>query len=294
VKIVQDVELAAVRTAPYIRKTPLLRAEVDGKPLVFKLENLQRTGSFKFRGALNALLAGGKPDLVVTASGGNHGMAVAAAASVLGIPATVYAPESIPDSKARRIVSYGAILVRAGDTYAQAAKLAQEQPGMYVPAYDHPDVIAGQGTVAAEIVAEAPDVDTLVVAAGGGGLAAGTALGGGGRLLVVVEPHNCQSLHDALAAGAPVDSAVDSVAASALGATRVGEGPFRILRSARPLSVLVDDPEILAARDRLWEEFRLAVEPAAAAPFAAWLAGSVPGELPCLVVCGANTDWSPA
>jgi threonine dehydratase len=293
VKIVRDVQLAAARIAPYARRTPLLRTEVEGRPIVLKLEHLQRTGSFKFRGALNALLAGGKPDHVVTASGGNHGMAVATAAAVLGVPATVYAPESIPDGKARRIVAAGAKLVRAGTTYAEAAKLAQEQPGMYLPAYDHPDVIAGQGTVAAEVVADAPDVDTLVVAVGGGGLAAGTALASGGRSLVVVEPQNCRALHDALAAGSPVDSPVDSVASSALGATRVGELPFGILREAKPLSVLVDDSEMLAARDRLWEEFRLAVEPAAAAPFAAWLAGAVPGELPCLILCGANTDWSP-
>ncbi|WP_243727131.1 serine/threonine dehydratase [Actinocrispum wychmicini] len=290
----ESVELAAVRIASYARRTPVLRVLVDGKPLVLKLELLQRTGSFKFRGALNCLLAGGKPEWVVTASGGNHGMAVAAAASVLGVPATVYAPESIPDSKARRITEYGATLVRAGSTYAEAAKLAQEQPGTYVPAYDHPEVIAGQGTAAAEIVTDVPDVDTLVVAVGGGGLAAGTVLGGGGRPVVAVEPRNCRSLHDALAAGTPVDSAVDSVASDALGATRVGAYPFRILQAAGAMSVLVSDEEILAARDRLWEEFRLAVEPAAATPFAAWLAGSVPGDLPCLVICGANTDWTPA
>jgi len=288
---VELVDLAAVRIAPYARRTPLLRVEVDGRPLVLKLELLQRTGSFKFRGALNALLAAERPEQVVTASGGNHGMAVAAAAQTLGIPAAVYAPESIPDSKARRIVASGAALVRAGDTYAEAAKLAMEQPGTYLPAYDHPDVIAGQGTVAAEIVADAPDVDTLVVAVGGGGLAAGTVQGGGLRT-VAVEPENCRALHDALAAGTPVDSPVDSVAADALGATRVGVLPFQILSKADVLSVLVTDGEILAARDRLWEEFRLAVEPAAAAPFAAWLAGAVPGKLPCLVVCGANTDWT--
>jgi threonine dehydratase len=291
---VRDVLLAAERIGPYIRRTPLMRAEVDGRAVVLKLEHLQRTGSFKFRGALNALLAGGLPERVVTASGGNHGLAVATAASVLGIPATVYAPVSIPDAKARRIEAAGAKLVRAGENYAQAAKLAQEQPGMYLPAYDHPDVVAGQGTVAAEIVAEASDVDTIVVAVGGGGLAAGTLLGADGRRIVVVEPENCQALHDALAAGAPVDCAVDSVAASALGATRVGDVPFGILQPADPLSVLVTDEEILSARDRLWEEFRLAVEPAAAAPFAAWLAGQVPGELPCLIVCGANTDWHPS
>lgn len=261
---------------------------------MLKLEHLQRTGSFKFRGAVNALLAGGKPDHVVTASGGNHGMAVAQAAAVLDIPATVYAPESIPDSKARRILAAGARLVRAGENYAEAAKLAQEQPGQYVPAYDHPDVIAGQGTVGAEIVADASDVDALVVAVGGGGLAAGTALSADGRKLVTVEPTNCRALHDALAAGTPVDSPVDSIAASALGATRVGKLPFEILRAADPVSVLVDDDKIIAARDLLWESFRLAVEPAAAAPLAAWLAGQVPGDLACLVLCGANTDWLPA
>ncbi|MBP2323582.1 threonine dehydratase [Kibdelosporangium banguiense] len=288
------VELAAARIAPYARRTPLMRTEIDGKPLVLKLEMLQRTGSFKFRGALNALLAGGKPERVVTASGGNHGAAVAAAAAVLGVPATVYAPESIPDNKARRIVAAGAELVRVGDTYAEAAKLAQEQPGMYLPAYDNPDVVAGQGTVAAEVVADAPDVDSIVVAVGGGGLAAGTSLGAGGRKVVLVEPTNCRAMHDALAAGAPVDSPVDSVAADALGATRVGEVPFGILSASDPLSVLVDDSDIISARDRLWDEFRLAVELAAAAPLAAWLNGAVPGELPCLIVCGANAAWTPS
>jgi threonine dehydratase len=290
---VNEVELAAGRIAPYARRTPLMRTEIDGKPLVLKLEMLQRTGSFKFRGALNMLLAGEKPEHVVTASGGNHGVAVATAASVLGIPSTVYAPESIPDGKARRIVQAGAELVRAGDTYAEAAKLAQEQPGAYVPAYDNPHVVAGQGTVAAEIVADAPEVDSIVVAVGGGGLAAGTALGAGGRKLVLVEPTNCRAMHEALAAGTPVDSPVNSVASDALGATRAGTIPFGILSTMDPLSVLVDDVDIVAARDRLWDEFRLAVELAAAAPLAAWLNGAVPGEMPCLIVCGANADWTP-
>jgi threonine dehydratase len=230
---------------------------------------------------------------VVTASGGNHGLAVATAASLLGLSATVYTPESVPPAKARRIEAAGAKLIRHGTRYAEAAQAAMEVPdALYVPAYDHPLVVAGQGTCAAEAVADAPSVDTLVVAVGGGGLAAGTVLGAGGRHVVAVEPHGCQALHDALTAGRPVDSPVGSVAASALGATRVGEVPFAILRAAT--SVLVSDREIRSARDRLWEEFRLAVEPAGAVPFAAWLAGLVPGDLPCLILCGANTDWLPA
>ncbi|HVK25764.1 MAG TPA: serine/threonine dehydratase [Actinokineospora sp.] len=293
----RDVIAAADRIAPYVRRTPLLRSEVDGRPLVMKLEHLQRTGSFKFRGALNALLGGDRPDTVVTASGGNHGLAVATAARVLGIPATVYVPRTAPQAKIRRIEAAGAKLVQLGESYgeASAAALADAEGSnaLYLPAYDHPLVIAGQGTCAAEVVAEAPDVDTMVVAVGGGGLAAGTVLGG--QLPVVaVEPENCQAMRDALAAGHPVDSAVDSVAASALGATRAGDLTFSVLRAAGAASVLVSDAELLAARDRLWDEFRLAVEPAAAVPFAAWLAGRVPGELACVIVCGANTDWTPS
>lgn len=290
-----DVAAAAPRIQPYVRRTPLLAADVDGRPLVLKLEHLQRTGSFKLRGAVNALLSGQLPDLVVTASGGNHGLAVATAARLLDVPAVVYVPETVPAGKARRIEAAGAKLVRHGARYAEAAEAALAAatgPGArYVPAYDAAEVIAGQGTVAAEVVAERPDVDALVVAVGGGGLAAGTALGAGGRPVVAVEPEGCCCLHEALAAGRPVDSAVDSVASSALGATKVGTLPFALLRDAH--SVLVTDAELLAARDRLWDEFRLAVEPAAAAPFAAWLAGRVPGDVACVILCGANTDWTP-
>jgi threonine dehydratase len=292
-----DVARAAERIAPYARRTPVLRATVDGKPLVLKLEQLQLTGAFKLRGALNALLGGPRPARVVTASGGNHGLAVAAASALLDLPATVYVPESVPAAKARRIEATGASLVRHGATYAEAADaavaFAESSAALYVSAYNDPLVVAGQGTCAAEVVADCPDVDALVVAVGGGGLAAGTVLGAGGRPVVTVEPDGCRALHDALAAGRPVDSPVDSLASSALGASRVGEIPFEILRPAAR-SVLVSDAQIVAARDRLWEEFRLAVEPAGAVPFAAWLAGSVPGSLPCLVVCGANTDWQPA
>jgi threonine dehydratase len=288
--MLSEVAEAAKRIAPHARRTPVMRVEIDGRPVVLKLEQLQLTGSFKVRGALNALLAL-RPARVVTASGGNHGLAVATAAALLDVPATVYTPESVPAAKARRIEATGAKLIRHGTTYAQAAAVASAvTDAVYLPAYDHPLVIAGQGTCAAEIVADEPAVDTLVAAVGGGGLAAGTVLGGG-RTVVAVEPAGCPALHDALAAGEPVDVPVGGVAASALGASRIGALPFEILRGVT--SVLVSDEEIRAARDRLWEEFRLAVEPAGAVPLAALLAGAVPGELPALILCGANTDWTP-
>ncbi len=134
----------------------------------------------------------------------------------------------------------------------------------------------------------------MVAAAGGGGLAAGIGAAiDTERTLVAVEPENCDSLHVAFAAGAPADAPAEGVAASALGASRVGDLAFTIL-SSRPAELAhVTDDEILAARDLLWDELRMAVEPAAAAPFAAWLAGRVRGRSPCLVVCGANEDWLP-
>lgn len=294
---VADVHAAADRIRPHARRTPLLEVEIADRPVVLKLEYLQRGGSFKFRGAVNAMLSGSLDDHVVTASGGNHGLAVATAAARLGVSATVFVPVTAPESKTRRIEATGAQLVRHGSTFAEAALAAAEvaaRPGhRFLHPYDDPAVIAGQGTVAAEIMADAGDVDAIAVAVGGGGLAAGTALALGRRRLVAAEPEHCCCLYDALAAGRPVDSAVDSVAASATGATRVGEIPFAILAGREEMSsVLVSDKQILEARDRLWEECRIAVEPAAAIPLAAWLAGQVPGERPCLVLCGANAEWT--
>lgn len=295
---VTDVHAAAERIRPYIRRTPVFELEIDGRRVLLKLEYLQRSGSFKLRGAVNALLSGTREDRVIAASGGNHGLAVATAASLLDLPATIYVPQSVPDAKARRIEAAGAKLIRHGATFAEAAAVASEvaaRPGhRMVHPFDDPAVVAGQGTVTAEIVTDAPEVDTIAVAGGGGGLAAGTALAAGDRRVVAIEPEHCCCLHDALAAGHPTDSEVRSVAASATGASRVGRVPFDVLTSHAVSSQLVDDEQILRARDRLWEECRIAVEPAAAIPFAAWLAGLVPGELPCLIVCGANADWTAA
>lgn len=116
-------------------------------------------------------------------------------------------------------------------------------------------------------------------------------LGAEGRRVVAVEPEGCQSMHAAMAAGHPVQTPVDSVASSALGASVLGQVPFEVLRANPVTTALVSDAEIISAQTLLWEEFRIAAEPAAAVPFAAWLAGRVPGDHPCLVVCGANASW---
>lgn len=294
-----DVRAAADRIAARARLTPVLAATVDGRPVTLKLEHMQVTGSFKFRGALNALTVSPGTGPVVAASGGNHGAGVAAAARLLGRPATVYVPRTTPEAKTRRIAAEGAEVVRHGDRYAQAEsaarRSAEESGATFVHPYNDPAVIAGQGTIGREIAWQAPGCDTVVAAVGGGGLAAGLAVGAGpSRTVVAAEPAHCNALHAAFAAGEPADAPVDSVAASALGASRVGELPFALLSGHSARLALVTDQEIIGARDRLWEDLRLAVEPAAAVPFAAWLAGRVPGRHACVVLSGANTDWHPA
>jgi len=273
----------------------VLSARVDGRPVCLKLEHLQVTGVFKIRGALNSLLLT-HPPRVVTASGGNHGLGVATAARWLGIPATVFVPGTVPEAKARRIAAAGADVVKTGSKYADAERAAREladREGLYyLHAYDDPAVVAGQGTVGLEIRADLPDCDVVAVPVGGGGLLAGVSGAIAAVRAVAVEPEGCPTLHAAVAAGEPVEVGADSVAASALGASRIGDLAFAACVAHSVGLAMVSDEQIVAARDRLWEEFRLAVEPAAATVFAAWLAGDVPGENPCLLLSGANADWT--
>jgi len=188
-----DVRGAAGRIGPYVRTTPVFATEIGGRPVTLKLENLQVTGSFKFRGALNGVIARGAGEHVVAASGGNHGLGVATAAKIMGLSATVYVPRTTPEAKARRIAAQGARVVRHGEAYADAETAArawaEQSGGSYLHAYDDPAVIAGQGTIGLEIVRQAPWCDSVAVSVGGGGLAAGLSVSlGPDRTLVAVEP----------------------------------------------------------------------------------------------------------
>ena len=298
----EDFHAAAKRIAPYVRRTPVLRAVVDDRLVAFKLEHLQVAGVFKIRGALNALLTAGAKDggldRVITASGGNHGLGVATAARWLGVPATVFVPGTVPEVKARRVAAQGADVVRVGSKYADAERaareLAQETGSYYVHAYDDPAVVAGQGTLGIEVLADLPGCDAIAVPVGGGGLLAGVTGAVAPLRVVGVEPEGCPTLHAAVKAGEPVEVGADSVAASALGASVIGSLALAACQDHGVSLAMVPDTEIIAARDRLWEEFRLAVEPAAATVFAAWLSGQVSGEHPCLVLSGGNADWAPA
>jgi threonine dehydratase len=299
-----DVLEAERRIRGYVRRTPLLRGGTAAAPLWFKCEFLQHTGVFKARGAFNRILAARErgeldPKIgVVAASGGNAGLANAYAASVLGVPATVFVPETAPRVKVERLLGYKATVRQVGaeyaEAYAAAMQFVETSGALLCHAYDQHEIAAGAGTLAEEILQDEPGIDTIIVAVGGGGLYAGVAAAAEGRARVVaVEPFNIPTLHAALEAGHPVDVPVSGIAADSLGARRVGEIAFSVASRVPPTSVLVADAAIISARSQLWSEYRIPAEYGAAAAFAALTSAAYrpsDGERVAVVVCGANTD----
>lgn len=301
-----DVEAAQSRTAAFVRRTPLIEVDpVGSERLWVKAEYMQHCGVFKTRGAFNRQLAAkerGELDAftgIVAASGGNAGLANAYAAARLGVPATVFVPANAPQVKVDRLRAYGATVVLAGTEYAEAYDAAQDRVratgALFCHAYDQPDIVAGAGVIALEILEDIPDVDTIIVAVGGGGLYAGIAAAAAdaGTRIVAVEPVAIPTLHAAIAAGSPVDVEVSGVAADSLGARRIGAHGWAAAQERPPVSILVDDEAILAARRELWAEYRIPAETGAAAAYAALAAGAyVPetGERVAVIACGANTD----
>jgi threonine dehydratase len=303
-----DVEAAARRIAGRVLRTPV--AEVG--PGMFapagqvwlKLEFMQHSGSFKARGAFNRVLSaaenGGLPTAgVIAASGGNAGLAVAFAAATLDVPAEVYVPVTAPAVKVAKLRKLGASVVRHGREYAEAyeaaTKRAADTGALFCHAYDQPEVCAGQGTLALELLDQVgQSVDTVVLAVGGGGLMAGVAAALDGRVRVVaVEPESAPTLHAALAAGGPVDIAVSGVAADSLGARRLGAIAYDVAVRTGVHSVLVSDAALVAARRMLWDQRRVVIEHGTAAAVAALTSGAyrpVAGERVAVLLCGANTD----
>lgn len=299
-----DILAAGERIRPHVRWTPVLELErgAFGLPgsLLCKLELHQHAGSFKTRGAFNRLLTSGRAaDAgVCAASGGNFGTAIAYAAGVLGIPATVFVPEISSPAKVARLRELGAEVVVTGREYAEALEACRQrvaETGADMPhAYDDHAVVAGAGTLGRELVHDLPDVDTVVVAVGGGGLVGGIAswLRGDARI-VAVESTGTRTLARALAADEPVDVEVGGLVADSLGARRIGAHGFAAVRRWVDTVVAVEDDDIRAAQRELWRTARIAAEPAAAAPLAALRTGSyVPAadERVALVVCGANVE----
>ncbi len=297
-----DFARAQARLRPHLRRTPLLRLHVPtpSGPVgaVAKLECLQVTGSFKVRGALNAIAHMDAAE-VVACSGGNHGLGVAHAARALGRRAIVFLPSDAPKTKVAGLHRLGAQVRQpspsmaeafdAARAFAQAARLPLIHP------YDQLDVIEGQGTLGLELWEEAPEVAQWAVAVGGGGLAAGLSLALEGQASVVaVEPETCACYDAAFRAGSPVTIDPSGPARSSLGAPRVGDLPFELLRTHVGWPLLVSDEELLGAQVWLWQEVRLLVEPGACAGLAGLMSGRWKPEGPAgLVFCGGNVDGLP-
>jgi threonine dehydratase len=289
---------------PYVRRTPVIRVAGDdlglaGAPLTLKLEFMQHTGSFKPRGAFANLLTRSIPAAgVAAASGGNHGAAVAYAAMRLGVSATIFVPRIASPAKLDRIRSYGAELIVGGERYADALAASEafvaRSGALPIHAYDQPETLLGQGTLASELEADAPEIDTLLIAVGGGGLIGGIAAWYSGRIRVVgVEPELAPTLHDALAAGRPVDAPAGGIAADSLAPRQIGALMFPIAQRFVDRVVLVADEAIREAQRVLWAALRIAAEPGGAAALAALTSGGYrpePDERVGVVLCGANTS----
>ncbi len=288
--------------SPCVESIPL--SELTGAHVFCKLDYLQRTGSFKERGARNALLLlpeSARRTGVIAVSAGNHAQGVAYHGSLLGIPVTVVMPQFAPLIKVTNCRKLGARVVLHGSDLAEArahaALLADREGLTFIHPFDNADVMAGQGTMALEILEQTPDVDAIVVPVGGGGLLAGigTAVRAlkPGVTLVGVEPEHAACLTAAIAAGKPVPVKVLPTLADGLAVAQIGAAPLEVLRRVVDQVVTVDEASIALSILRLIELEKSVVEGAGAAPLAAFLAGklrSLEGRTVVLTLCGGNID----
>jgi len=298
-----DLEDAARRVAGVIRPTPVDRSDnlsrLAGRAVVLKPEHLQRTGSYKIRGAYNHISRLPADAVVVAASAGNHAQGVALAATLCGIPSLIFMPVTAPLPKVEATRSYGATVRLEGDTVddcvALARRHAAETGAAFVPPFDDPLIIAGQGTVGLELAAEAPEAEVVVVPVGGGGLIAGVAaaLAHTRRDVQVigVEAAGAPTLRRAIDAGQPV--VLDAVATMADGTALRSVSDLTLAHALAYVDdvVLVTEEEISAALLLLLERAKWVVEPSGALGLAALLAGRIPGTGPAVSICtGGNLD----
>ena len=295
---VADIEAARRRLEGIARVTPLYGSEtlsrLTGHEVHLKAENLQRTGAFKIRGAVNRIATLSDEERaagVVAASAGNHGQAVAWAAREVGAQATVFMPEDSPMAKVEATANYGAEVVLAGEGFdealAAALELTDERGATFVHAFDDEQVIAGQGTIGLELAEQLPTAQTVVVPIGGGGLCAGIALALAARApgvrVVGVQAAACSPLAGSEQLGFTI--------AEGIAVKHPGELTSAILRDHVERVVTVTDEQISEAIVLLLERVKLVVEGAAAAPVAALLAGKVDGEGPVVaLLSGGNID----
>lgn len=297
---------AAVAIGPHIRRTPTEKSDalsgLAGREVYLKLENLQKTGSFKIRGGLNALMHKDERERangVVTASAGNHGQGVAYAARLLGVPACVVLPIGVPLAKLTAIQRTGAETVLVGESYdeahAAALEIARDRKRSYVHAFDDDDVIAGQGTLALEFLDDAPDLDTLVVPVGGGGLISGIALAASGRKtrprIIGVQAAGASAFADSFKSGKLVEHPVATIA-DGIAVARPAVRTLSIVKRYVDDVLTVTDEAIARTIVVLLERTKLLAEGAGAAALAAVLEldGRVGGQKVGVVISGGNID----
>lgn len=301
---VDDVRAARERISAHARLTPVLTSrtldDLCGRQLFFKCENLQRAGAFKFRGALSAVLAlepAERARGVVTHSSGNHGQALALAARIAGVEAQIVVPRGAPEVKQAAIAGYGGRIVPCEPSLAsreQTAGAVVEQTGAtLVPPYDHPQVIAGQGTTALELLEQVPELDAIVAPIGGGGLVSGLAVAARALAPAVkvigAEPAGADDAARSKAAGRRLPQEDPRTIADGL-RTSLGELTWPIVRDLVDRIVTVGDEATIFAMRLVFERMKLVIEPSAAVAVAAALGPDVPGERVAVVLSGGNLD----
>ncbi len=305
-----DIEAARRRIADWVRRTPALplsqlQAPLPGEtPVTLKLECLQVTGSFKARGAMNRLLgapSGQAANGIVTASGGNHGLAVARTAFVAGVPARIFLPKGVSPAKVAKMKAWKAEIEIVGEVWDQsneaALAYAKESGAIYFHPFADPLVVAGQGTVGLEVLDDLPDMDAIVIAIGGGGLISGMATAIRALRpdvrIIGVEPTGAPTLKASLDAGTVVTLPEITTKVPTMAARRTDERIFEIVRDTVDDIVLVSDAEMEAASRWLWFEMGIAADLSGAAALAALRQG-IPGLAGashiCALVCGAGAE----
>ncbi len=307
---IDNVHAAAERINGLVRRTPLLAASLCHGPLPgdptlnLKLECLQVSGSFKARGAMSKLTTldqAAKARGLITASGGNHGLGVAYAGYSAGVPVTIYLPGNTPPAKADQLRRWGAEVHIHGDVWddanREALAVASRDGRTYIHPFADPSVIAGQGTVSLEVLADAPETDVLLVSIGGGGLIAGTAMAAKALkpeiTVIGVEPVGAPTLRNSVAAGEVVELESIDTLANTLAPRKSEAINLALIQDNVDDIVLVTDDQMRDAARWLWREFGLGVELSAAAAVAALQAGAyVPakGAICTALVCGAGSD----
>ncbi len=304
-----DVHRCAERLKPWIIRTPLVEVEAlterVGKRVWLKLESMQRTGAFKFRGAMNYMLTLDPTEAakgVITASSGNHGLGMSLGGKLTGVKCTVVMPESAPLTKQQRAKEYGATLVLHGSCYDEAQEhakgLADEYGYAYVPSFNHPAIIEGQGTILGEILADLPEADMIMAPVGGGGMLAGLLVAKeqlAAKVQVVgVEPEGAACMHASLQAGELSTLKEMSTVADGVAVRTPGNLNLEIISRLKPEMRQISDASILEVQELLLRESKLIVETAGAVSVAGLLLQAMPADVENVVcvISGANLDLS--